>query len=159
MKAISIHQPWASLIAYEAKKYETRSWATDYRGPIAIHATVRDPANLFNYMLCEFIDAARAALDVTDFSLLPRGHVIATAELVGCHHITTFDGNPDRIYLPRFDQVGACSIKEIVDNELLFGDFTPGRYAWEFANVKLLLEPVPTKGKQRLWEWKWPLAG
>jgi len=32
MTAISIHQPWASLIAFGEKRYETRSWKTDYRG-------------------------------------------------------------------------------------------------------------------------------
>ncbi|MFV0399180.1 MAG: ASCH domain-containing protein [Oscillospiraceae bacterium] len=41
MKAITIWQPWASLLACGAKKYETRSWVTSYRGPIAIHAAAR----------------------------------------------------------------------------------------------------------------------
>ena len=38
MKAITVRQPWASLIAAGVKTIETRSWRTDYRGPIAIHA-------------------------------------------------------------------------------------------------------------------------
>jgi hypothetical protein len=38
MKAITILQPWASLIACNAKQIEIRSWATKYRGEIAIHA-------------------------------------------------------------------------------------------------------------------------
>ena len=38
IKAITIYQPWASLKACGAKKFETRGWATNYRGPIAIHA-------------------------------------------------------------------------------------------------------------------------
>lgn len=38
MKAITIRQPWASLIALGEKKIETRSWQTKYRGPILIHA-------------------------------------------------------------------------------------------------------------------------
>ena len=38
MKAITIWQPWASLLVSGRKRYETRSWATSYRGPIAIHA-------------------------------------------------------------------------------------------------------------------------
>lgn len=36
MKVLSVLQPWASLIAIGAKRYETRSWRTDHRGPIAI---------------------------------------------------------------------------------------------------------------------------
>ena len=38
MKAITIWQPWATLLPLGVKLYETRSWATSYRGPIAIHA-------------------------------------------------------------------------------------------------------------------------
>lgn len=38
MKALTIRQPWASLIAHGVKTIETRSWRTHYRGPIAIHA-------------------------------------------------------------------------------------------------------------------------
>lgn len=38
MRAVTVHQPWATLIAIGAKTIETRSWATRYRGPLAIHA-------------------------------------------------------------------------------------------------------------------------
>ena len=41
MKALTIWQPWASLLVTGQKKYETRSWATADRGPIAIHAAMR----------------------------------------------------------------------------------------------------------------------
>ncbi len=39
MKAISILQPWASLVALGHKKIETRSWNTKYRGELLIHAS------------------------------------------------------------------------------------------------------------------------
>ena len=38
MKAITLHQPWASAIALGRKTYETRSQPTRYRGLLAIHA-------------------------------------------------------------------------------------------------------------------------
>lgn len=38
MKAISIKQPWASLIAHGIKDIENRSWRTNYRGRVLIHA-------------------------------------------------------------------------------------------------------------------------
>ena len=51
MKCLSIHQPWAALVVLGAKRFETRSWQTDHRGRMAIHAsrTFRDSAR----MLCE----------------------------------------------------------------------------------------------------------
>lgn len=43
MKALSLTQPWASLVAIGAKRIETRSWSTSYRGLVAIHASKRFP--------------------------------------------------------------------------------------------------------------------
>lgn len=46
--AITIWQPWADFIVNGEKRYETRSWSTDYRGLIAIHAgTSRENLKLF----------------------------------------------------------------------------------------------------------------
>ncbi|BAK99192.1 hypothetical protein OBV_19940 [Oscillibacter valericigenes Sjm18-20] len=42
---------------------------------------------------------------------------------------------------------------------MLFGDWTPGRYALEITNVKLLDTPIPAKGQQRLWDWDAVQAG
>jgi hypothetical protein len=41
VKALSLWQPWASLVALGVKTIETRSWSTSYRGPLAIHAARR----------------------------------------------------------------------------------------------------------------------
>ncbi len=41
MNAITIIEPWASLIADRKKHIETRPWGTAYRGPIAIHAGLK----------------------------------------------------------------------------------------------------------------------
>jgi hypothetical protein len=41
MKALSLWQPSAAAIALELKLWETRSWPTNYRGPLAIHAAKR----------------------------------------------------------------------------------------------------------------------
>lgn len=43
MRALTLHQPWASFVACGAKQIETRSWPTKHRGPIAIHAGKRRP--------------------------------------------------------------------------------------------------------------------
>lgn len=44
MKALSLTQPWATLVATGAKQIETRSWSTKYRGPLYIHAAKGFPA-------------------------------------------------------------------------------------------------------------------
>lgn len=167
MKALTIWQPWASLLACGAKRYETRSWATKYRGPIAIHAAVKDPCKLlplgkgaFERFVQQEIDAERCP----SWWLMPRGKIIATAELVNVWHIVYHPG-PD-VDKARHIDIGAESMTTgkhdphfgdyfvPTEREIVLGDWTPGRYAWELANVKMLPEPIPIKGKQGLWNWE-----
>lgn len=85
------------------------------------------------------------------FEELPLGAVIATAELVGCRLIRK---NPYDGATHIFDDTDAVIC--IDGNEILFGDWTPGRYAWKFANMVTLVHPIPAKGGQRLWNWDAP---
>ena len=162
MKAITIWQPWASLLACGAKRYETRSWATSYRGPIVIHAAKKSIVNILRDLPQKNIDIMELALSsvpgtsryaANDLLGLPLGCVIATAELVGCHKIhARYSDNQPCIHITPFE----ANMQEIAitGDELLFGDWAPGRYAWEFTNMQTLSEPIPAKGKQRLWEWE-----
>ncbi|MGE4484585.1 MAG: ASCH domain-containing protein [Oscillospiraceae bacterium] len=162
MKAITIWQPWASLLACGAKQYETRSWETKYRGPIAIHAAAKKPSSLKEAVEC-ILDKVREVLGVADPDYLPRGAIIATADLVNCWRIVYNPGTD--IDVAKHIPVGAeldvpkhhpDFHRYIVptEQEMLFGDWTPGRYAWELQNVVMLPEPIPAKGGQRLWNWK-----
>lgn len=152
MKAITLWQPWASLLACGAKKYETRSWTTSYRGPIAIHSAKKmfDTAPFFDRELHIFAESLNLP-DIYSFDRLPYGCIIATAELVGCHKMLD-DGSGMRhsIYLER----PHYQTEYIQGNELLFGDWRADRFAWEFANMTMLPEPVPAKGKQGIWNWE-----
>jgi len=152
MKALTLWQPWASLLACGAKKYETRSWATKYRGPIAIHAAARHPNwwkrdTYGNHALETALVHLWGAWGWSSYDELPRGCIIATAELVGCHKIMesalleSYIIINGKRYFPH-------------DDEWLFGNWTPGRYAWEFANMTMLPEPIPAKGHQQLWNWE-----
>ncbi len=167
MKAITIRQPWAHLIATGDKLYETRSWKTEYRGPIAIHA-----AKMVDQSVC-YIMSPLATLDwLTECGItskvlredLPRGAVIATAELVRIWRIVYHPGlNVDRA---KNIQLGAESLTldrhapdfgdyfVPTEKETAFGNWKPGHYAWELQNVKVLPEPIPAMGKQGLWDWE-----
>ena len=41
MKAISLWQPWASLVVEGYKDVENRPWRSFYRGPLLIHASLK----------------------------------------------------------------------------------------------------------------------
>ncbi|HMF31703.1 MAG TPA: ASCH domain-containing protein [Candidatus Lokiarchaeia archaeon] len=71
MKALSLIQPFASLIVDGKKTVETRSWPTAYRGSLAIHASKK-------------VDQAACAQFGYDPRVITRGAVLGTADLVDC---------------------------------------------------------------------------
>lgn len=72
MKAITLHQPWASLVVFAHKKIETRSWATKHEGWLGIHASAAKPPT--DDLPGTVIEAMIEALGISDFGTLrPRG--------------------------------------------------------------------------------------
>ena len=156
VKAITLWQPWASLVAVGVKKLETRSWYTKHRGSIAIHAAAKSPK------LDTLMDES-ATLKLINIvyewcrctpDALPHGAVIAVANLTECYkvnrHLPGFGSELD-IDLRDHNSGITVSSNSI---EYLCGDFLIGRYAWEFKNV-VRIAPIPAKGKQGLWTWEW----
>ena len=142
MKAITVIQPWASLLASGRKRCETRSWKTNYRGEILIHAgKVR-----YNYFcevcgLRENVAAHFKAAGIgsdKDMQGLPFKAIIGKAKLVNC---------------VRIDEQTAQLIREQHPDEYAFGNFAPGRYAWVMEDAVLFDKPIPASGKQGLWNW------
>ena len=151
MKAISLWQPWAQLIALKEKKIETRSWPTKYRGPLAIQAAVFMPKPNTIGMCVETFNAIHKALTSDVYprgynrDYLPRGAIVATCKLVACVRVI---GNIDD---EQADLENGMTVK---GNEYAFGDYSLGRYAWILEDIQALPEPIPAKGMQGLWEWK-----
>lgn len=143
MKVISLLQPWATLVAIGAKRIETRSWATKYRGPLAIHASKGVKAFIKKLIWTEPFHTvlAKAGFKLcfgADWNL-PLGKIIATCNLADVIPIT-----------PEF-------VASLSEQEKAFGDYTPGRFAWILEDVKKLPEPIPAKGQLGLW--KFDLGG
>jgi ASCH domain len=126
IKAISLHQPWASLVACGHKHYETRSWPTKYRGPIAIHAAKKIE-----------LDSRLLKLLRIPEGEVPRGAVVAIADLTDCI------------------QMDAIFVAAQSDTERMCGDWSIGRWAWELENIRAI-EPITQRGYQGLWEWEMP---
>lgn len=149
MKALMLTQPWATLVALGKKKIETRSWATSYRGPLAIHAAKGFPRPARNLTAQEpFFSALGKGFN---YDYLPLGAVIATCELVNVMRIPA-PGGPS--LFPLTDRERQVLVRLPPPNpEFSFGDYTPGRWAWLLANIKALPEPIPATGSLGLWEW------
>lgn len=157
MKVLSVTQPWASLIAIGAKKIETRSWPTKFRGRIAIHASKRFTSD--DKDTCNF-DPFRNALGeaygwnpkcfkgvhLVDPNVLPTGVILCTAELYDCQSIW---------YSPDIQNTRDW-VYDILEKERAFGDFSAGRFGWFLRDVRPLPEPIPAKGSLGLWDFDVP---
>jgi hypothetical protein len=148
MKAVTIHQPWATLIALGAKKMETRSWPTKHRGPLAIHAGKK-----IDREACER-EPIRSTLAAHGYTpeKLPTGAIVATCQLVACRQVERPSGASGMVWLSRNDGNGIGWGGKL-PNEYYFGDYSDGRYAWELTDINQLPEPIPAKGQQGLWNW------
>lgn len=168
MKAISLWQPWASLIRMQVKTVETRSWKTDYRGDLLICAAQKKNKMIKEYYYqnirprlydvfpisatAKYIDSSYRFYEYDDF---PIGQALAIANLVDCQKITLeliTRYSAHKKYVPDYKYEDARIISRRLGNEIAFGDWTPGRYAWIFSGITPLNFPFDVKGKQGLFD-------
>lgn len=131
MKALTLWEPWASLLAHGHKGIETRCWSTKYRGPIAIHSAKRRPEHLgASCERPEFISKVNELMPAHPF---PLGCILGVRVLK--------------------DVIPTELAREfITDQERLFGNYEDGRYAWLFdLELLILKKPVPVAGNRMLW--------
>ena len=177
IRALTLHQPWASLIAWGVKRYETRPRPLSYRGPLAIHA-----AKVWTQEQADAHLQFGGALFVDHYGFArwleqpPLGCVVAVADLVDCQRMVapcTCDEDPQICQNPEsstasptgLESCGSCtedlepgeiSVASVSEAERLCGYWHPGRWAYRLENVRRLAEPIPARGKQGLWRFDLP---
>lgn len=89
MKAISIKQPWASLVIYGGKDIENRTWRTTYRGPVLIHASKRlDQKEIYGFLCLKgdrniVIEYWPKEISYR-YDEMPLGGIIGVVDIVDC---------------------------------------------------------------------------
>jgi len=137
MRAITIWQPYASLIVLGLKRFETRSWTTTYRGPLIIQAAKKwDCDRSADYGRVLELIAEHGFPQSTDedspSNLAMRetlGCVLGVVDLTDCQPM--LDGG------------------SVFENEV--GFFGEGRFGWTCSNPVAFRKPIPVVGKQGLW--------
>lgn len=129
MKILSLWEPWASAMALGYKSWETRSWATNYRGPLAIHAAknttaIKDPTPLELSDLASELCGVKLGFPQS----WPLGSIICVVELHDC--VKTEIANPGKL-------------------ERILGNYEPERFAWQTKNLRKV-KPMPFRGMQGL---------
>lgn len=128
MKAITILEPWATLICEGKKTIETRNWDTPYRGKVLIHASKRKmPDEIYEkYLIDNFVEHEPHP-----------GYIIGEVELIDI--------------IPFKDALGNI----IQSNQIInycTAEFN-SKYAWIFNDAKIYDKPIPAKGSLGLWEY------
>ena len=124
MKALTLKNPWASLVINGYKEYEFRTWKTNYRGKILIHAGLsleNDQVNKFKNYNLSYI----------------KGAIIGEAILKDC--ILVDEKFNKELYFK---------------NPLVYGNNHIGNYAWKLIKIKKYPEPIYIKGKLGLWNYE-----
>lgn len=145
MKAISLWQPWASLIPGEFKRYETRSWkppAYLMGALLAIHAAKRwtPLEQAYTGRFIRQYPETAPLLRPEGYMNPPLGAILCVCRLVD--YIHTDDKN-----LP----------EDVTDRERAFGDWSSGRFAWRLEIVRVVPTPIPCAGHQGIWNWEYDL--
>jgi len=133
MKALSLLQPWASLVVMGAKRLETRSWSTNYRGTLLIHASSGKAGSLLS-------SEPPFSRYINDFNKLPLGAIIGSVILTDIVKVEQL-------------QLSEKTINQLSLEERAFGDYTPGRYVWILEEAVQFERPVPIRGALGLWEY------
>lgn len=166
MKAISLWQPWASLMQTGAKTWETRSWKTNYRGPLVICSTKTGlskkelnrflmkhtfQSGLMPLLGPEMVETFNRLMDWADD--FPIGQTFSGD--VNFHPVKPYH-LPLGKALCVVDVVDCFQTVEIprrwYEDEEEFGDFGPDRYAWKTENLRTFEEPFPVTGSQGFYE-------
>lgn len=152
MKALSLWQPWATLVIV-ARKHETRSWGTSYRGDVLICSTAKTAPEIFQRETTDpkIYERMKCALfhDVrTDPrsrwsypTSYPDGSALGVVELFDCLPASEW-----KSYVTDAEQ------EYEIDNQRAMGDVdSPGRFVWLFRRPRIFASPVKITGGQRLW--------
>lgn len=126
MKVLTIKEPFASLVKDKYKRYETRSWKTNYRGEIFIHAGISNDNLKSNdarlKSVCKLVN-------------VNKGYIICKAKLTNCILI-------DKKFVDGLSPM-----------EKQCGNYAYGRYAWELSDV-VSVKPIKAKGQLGIWNYK-----
>jgi len=156
MKALSLWQPWATLMAAGYKRIETRSWAP--RGLragdlVAIHAAKRWTDD--EHDLCLYDPFFRRYLMLAQrrglwgFEQPPLGCVVGIARFEVALPTQVIRPQSYRAWWPAEKR----PIRHwITDAEYAFGNYGDGRFGWVFSAVRPI-QPIPLRGERNLFEW------
>jgi|SRR6185437_3742207 len=148
MKVISLLQPWATLVVTGAKKIETRSWNTTYRGPLLIHASKK-----MTKAQKELTHSKMFWSKLKHLEELPLGCIVGKADIIKTASTEYFNCF---FQVKKFKELqaltGPGSVNLKTKDEQAFGDFSKGRFGWLLKDPVSFEHHYPVNGNRSLWD-------
>lgn len=130
MKALSIKEPFATLIKKKKKYIETRSWKTNYRGELYIHASISK--------IAKDVNERKELMKLVNDDVMGYGNILCKCMLIDCIYMT--EEYIDYIKNNEYEQY-------------ICGRYEVGRYAWILKDIEPLNEMIPAKGQLGIWNY------
>ncbi len=127
MKVLSIVEPYATLIKENKKIIETKSWKTNYRGELYIHASST-----------KILKRNKELMKLVDNKSLNFGNIICKCNLIDCIYMT-------KEYVE--------NMKKNNYQEYICGVYEEGRYAWVLEDIIPLKKTIKAKGQLNIWNY------
>ena len=127
MKVLSLTEPYATIIKEGKKAIETRSWKTNYRGKLYIHASSTKIQKKYR--------ENKDLMNLVDINNLNYGYIVCSCELIDCVKMT--DEFIEKVKLN--------------NEEYISGIYARDRYAWILKNIEVLDKPIKAKGHLGIW--------
>lgn len=80
--ALSIRQPWAHCVLHLGKPVENRSWPTNVRGTICIHAS--KSLTLDDYVSAQLVSRDAGFFQLPERKSFQRGGIVGVVDIVDC---------------------------------------------------------------------------
>lgn len=149
IRGFSLWQPWASLVAIGAKRFETRDWRVGYRGYLAIHATKKFTKDDMELAEEDYFKEA-LAVQYGSAKDLPTSAIVAVVRLMNIFPSEWFAMEGQEEAAERATLLTGNVIR-ISKPEMIFGNYDPNRFGWQLEERRQLRTPLPCKGAQGLW--------
>lgn len=130
MRALTICQPYAELIARGIKRVENRTWEMLYRGPLLIHAGKSR----------KFLSGDNYGIPLEEMAW---GAVVAAVDVVACKHISQIEAERRKTHATRRGDDFPSHLEFLLRHEHVEGPF-----CIVFGNIRRLASPIPFKGAQ-----------
>jgi activating signal cointegrator 1 len=150
VKAITLWEPWASLMACGAKSIETRSWGANYRGPLLVHASKKSGEDIVAYAHWARETVKEHRFRPSPGSLEDKAALRLYRDTLGCVLAVV-----DLVEIRWTGATGGIHpdwLDRLLPLEREFGDYSPNRFGWVTTNLRPLATPIPWKGSQGLWD-------